>query len=102
MDKEQSTAEVGRQFAQCARLIAATSSRLERLPGPPRRLVVVESPFRGSGVCSWLDGTLARADAAEWLQDVVEDQHAELRAGTTGAPELAAIASAIELVEAAG
>lgn len=104
MDAEESAAEVGRQFTQCAELIAITEASLEHLPTPPARLIVAESTFRESGVCKWLDRPLGDEQAAmEWLREAQEHEGPKLRterAAESRAP-FGAIARAIELARAA-
>lgn len=104
MDAEESAADVRRQLSQCAKLIAAMETAIDRLPGAPARLIVAESTFRASGVCKRLDRPLGDERAAqEWLREAEKNQGPKLEIEGERRPRepFAAIAAAIELVGAA-
>lgn len=102
-DADESAAEVTRQLTQCAELIAAAETSVERLPESPARLVVAESTFRATNFCRWLDRPLGDERAAvEWLREVThEGEVSRTEPAAQAGESVGAIARAIQLVRAA-
>ena len=98
-DGEAAAREVARQFAQCGDLIAAAEASAGRVPGPPARLIVAESGFRGISVCEWLTQPLRDKRAAQGWLDAAPDRSSPA-VGVEPAEPPGALARAVELLRA--
>lgn len=69
MDREAQAASLSNQFERCAELIGAITDPGWDGRGQRGRLIVLESSFRGIGVCEWLDEPMPDEGAATaWLR----------------------------------